>query len=156
MDLNNLILIFFLIAFNILFYKYFLFILKKYDPNVLIDDQFGKPQAFHTFSISVIGGSGIFLSLLIVNFYFLLFKNTFFLEYLSFCTLFFFLGFVDDLKINFNPKIRLILMIIFLTLLIEYNNFYLEKTGISFLNNWMENSKIFSLIFMCLCFFVCN
>ena len=79
MDLNNLILIFFLIAFNILFYKYFLLILKKYNPSFLIDDQFEKPQAFHISPISVIGGTGIFFSLLIVHFYFLLFKNTFFL-----------------------------------------------------------------------------
>ena len=157
MDLNNLILILLLIGFNILFYKQLLLILNKYCPSLLIDNQLGKPQAFHISPTSVIGGSGIFFSLLIINFYFFFFKNIFFFDYLSFCTLFFFLGFVDDLKINFNPKVRLAIMIIFLVALVQYNNFYLDKTGITVLNNWIESSKIFSLIFISLCFlFVIN
>ena len=113
MDLNNLILILILIGVNILFYKHFLVILNKYNPSLLIDDQLKKPQAFHTSPTSVIGGMGIFFSLLIIYFYFLLFKNVSFFEHLSFCTLFFLLGFIDDLKINVNPKIRLTLMIVF-------------------------------------------
>ena len=157
MDINNIILTFFLIGFNLLFYKYFIIILNKKNFKFLIDDQLKKPQAFHISPIPVIGGIGIFFSLLILDFYFFFFKNIFLLEYLSFCTFFFLLGFVDDIKINFNPKIRLILMIIFLVLLIEYNNFYLEKTGIEFLNHWIESSELFSLIFICLCFlFVIN
>ena len=48
-------------------------------------------------------------------------------------------------------------MIIFLIVLAKYNNFYLEKTGIEILNNWIENSEIFSLLFIGLCFlFVIN
>ena len=48
-------------------------------------------------------------------------------------------------------------MIIFLIVLAKYNNFYLERTGIEVLNNWIENSEIFSLIFISLCFlFVIN
>ena len=157
MDLNNLILILLLIGFNILFYKRFLLILKKHNPGLLIDDQLRKPQAFHILPTSIIGGTGMFFSLLIIYLYFLFFKNIFFFEYLSFCTLFFFLGLVDDLKINFNPKIRLALMIIFLIVLIKYNNFYLDKTGITILNSWIENSEIFFLIFISLCFlFVIN
>ena len=157
MDLNNLILILLLIGFNILFYKRFLLILNKYNPGLLIDDQLRKPQAFHILPTPIIGGTGMFFSLLIIYLYFLFFKNIFFFEYLSFCTLFFFLGLVDDLKINFNPKIRLALMIIFLTVLAKYNNFNLDKTGITILNNWIEISEIFSLIFISLCFlFVIN
>ena len=157
MDLNNLILILVLIGVNTLFYKHFLVILNKYNPSLLIDDQLKKPQAFHTSPTSVIGGMGIFFSLLIIYFYFLLFKNVSFFEPLSFCTLFFLLGFIDDLKINVNPKIRLALMIVFLILLVKYNNFYLEKTGIEVLNNLLENSAIFSLIFISLCFlFIIN
>ena len=78
MDLNNLILILLLIGFNILFYKHFLLILNKYNPSLLIDDQLKKPQAFHVSPTSVIGGTGMFFSLLIIFFYFLLFKNIFF------------------------------------------------------------------------------
>ena len=155
--MNDLILIFFLIGFGLLFYKCFLLITKKYNSKLLIDNQLRKLQAFHVSPTPVIGGIGIFSSLIIVLFYFYLFKDIFFFEYLSFCSLFFFLGFVDDIKINFNPKVRLILMIVLLALLIKYNNFYLEYTGISFLNSWIRNSDFFSLIFMCLCFlFVVN
>ena len=155
--MNDLIFIFLLIGFGLLFYKSFLLIINKYNSNLLIDDQLRKPQAFHTSPTPHVGGIGIFFSLLIVLFYLFLFKDIFFFEYLSFCTLFFFLGFVDDVKINFNPKIRLALMIIFLTLLIKYNNFYLEQTGMQVLNMWLDHIKYFSLFFVCLCFlFVIN
>ena len=100
MDLNNLTLIFLLLGFSLFFYKYFLSAIKKYNSKFLIDDQFSKPQAFHEFPISTAGGTYIFFSLLIVYFDFLLLKNIFFLEYLSFCTLFFLLGFCDDIKMN--------------------------------------------------------
>tara|TARA_Y100000590_G_scaffold381825_1_gene451330 strand:+ start:19654 stop:20724 length:1071 start_codon:yes stop_codon:yes gene_type:complete len=157
MDLNNLVLSCILIGFGLLFYKYFTLILKKNNPKLLIDDHFGKPQAFHELPISIAGGAGIFFSFLIVYFNFFLFKNIIFLEYFLFCTLFFLLGFADDLKINIKPSLRLFLMIIFLVVLIKYNNFYLEYTGIKVLNNWLESSKVFSLIFICLCFlFVIN
>lgn len=157
MDLNNLILFFVLIVFGIFFYKYFSLVLKKHYPKLLIDDQLVKPQAFHETPISITGGVGIFFSLLIVCLNFFLFKDIIFFEYLSFCTLFFFLGLFDDLKINIKPSIRLSLMIVFLIVLVKYNNFYLEYTGIEVLNNWLNASKIFSLIFICLCFlFVIN
>ena len=113
MDINNLILIFFLISFGTLFYKYFILIISKYSSKLLIDDQLKKPQAFHVKPTPIVGGMGIFFSFIIVHLYFSLFKDIVFSEYLSFCTLFFFLGFVDDIKINFNSKIRLALMIIF-------------------------------------------
>ena len=157
MDLNNIILFFLLTTFNLLFYKYLLLILAKFNSKLLIDDQFNKPQAFHDSAISIGGGLGIFVSFLILIFNFWLFKNTFFFEYLSICTLFFILGFTDDIRINIKAKIRLILMIAILILSIKYNNFYVEKTGIEFLNIWITNSEIFSLIFISLCFlFVIN
>ena len=157
MNLSNLILFFLLVIFGLFFYNNFLKILNKYNSKLLIDAQFSKPQAFHEYPISVAGGTGIFLLFLIVYFNFLFFKNIIFFEYLSICTFVFFLGFFDDVKINIKPKYRLTLMIIFLLTLIKYNNFYLEKTGIEILNYWLENSEIFSLIFICLCFlFVIN
>jgi len=157
MDLNNLILICLTIGFSLFFYKYLLVILNKFNPKLLIDDQFEKPQAFHEYPISTAGGVCIFFSLMIVYFNFLLFKNIIFLEYLSFSTLFFILGFMDDIKIKISAKIRLTIMIILLILLIGYNNFYIENTGIEILDNWLDNSKIFSSIFICLCFlFIIN
>ena len=56
MDINNLILIFFLISFGTLFYKYFILIISKYSPKLLIDDQLKKPQAFHVTPTPIVGG----------------------------------------------------------------------------------------------------
>jgi len=157
MALNSLILILFLIIFNIFFYKYFLLMINKRNPKLFIDDQFRKPQAFHQSPVSVLGGSCIFFSFTIMFLYFFLIKEVVFFEYFSICTLFFLLGFVDDLKININPLHRLTLMIVFLVALVKYNSFYLENTGIDFLNTLILNSEIFSLIFICLCFlFIIN
>ena len=157
MDLNNLILFFVIIVFGLFFFKYFTLILRKHNPKILIDDQLSKPQAFHQSPIPEVGGLGIFFSFLIIYFYFLLFKNIIFFEYLTFCTLIFFIGLMDDLRINIRATIRLALMIVVLVLLIKYNNFYVENTGIEILNNWIKNSEIFSLIFICLCFlFIIN
>ena len=157
MDLNNLILFLLLIGFNLFFYKYFLSVLYKYNPKFLIDDQFDKPQAFHESKISIGGGFGIFFPFLIIILNFWLYKNIFFFEYLSICFLFFILGFADDIRINIKPTARLVLMILFSIFLIFYNNFYIEKTGIQFLDLWIANSKIFSLIFIVLCFlFIVN
>ena len=157
MDLNNLILAFFFVCFGLYFYKYLILLLNKHKPALLIDDQFSKPQAFHSHPTSIAGGLCIFISLLILFFYFFIFRDIFFIDYLSFCTLFFILGFMDDLKIDINPKVRLFLMILFLIILINFNNFYLYKTGIEFLNNWINNSNFFSLLFISLCFlFIIN
>ena len=157
MELNNLILSLILVVIGIFFYKNFSLILKNFKPDLLVDNQFKKPQAFHSSPIPTLGGICIFFSLLTLFLDFLIFKKVLLIEYISFCLFFFILGFLDDLKINIAPKIRLLIMSIFLILIVKYNNFYLEKTGIEFLNNWLSNSKIFSLIFICLCFlFIVN
>jgi len=156
MVLNNLVLFFLLIAFGIFFYKFFVVKLGKYKPQLLIDNQFNKPQAFHEAPISMAGGIGIFFSFLIIIFNFWFYKNLIFIEYLSFCTLFFLLGLVDDLKIKVKPKIRLVLMILLLIILVIFNNFYVQNTGIKFLNSFLEND-VFALFFVCLCFlFIIN
>jgi len=157
MDLSNLILFFVLIGVGLFSYKYFIPIFKKRYIKLLVDDQFDKPQAFHELPVSMAGGLIIFFSFLILLTDLLVFKNILFQEYLLCCTLFFLLGFMDDMKINTKPKIRLILMIVFLVASVTYTDFYLAKTGIEFMNEWLQNSKVFSLIFICLCFlFIIN
>ena len=156
MDLDNLIFILFLIIFNIFFYKYFLIILKKINPKLLVDNQFEKPQAFHENSISTSGGTVIFFSFLVLCLFFLFTKKIVYYEYLSFCTPLFLLGLLDDLKLNIRPKFRLILMVSFLITLTILNDFYIENTGIGFLNRFLE-IDIFALFFICLCFlFIIN
>ena len=126
MDLNNLILFFFLVVLNLFFYKYFFSILYKYNPKILIDDQFQKPQAFHESAISIGGGVTIFFSSVIITLNFWFFKNVIFLEYLSICTLLFIIGFADDIRVHIKPSIRLTLMIMFLLFFVWHNNFYIE------------------------------
>ena len=156
MELNNIIFSFLLLFFGYFLNKYFLLIFKKIKFNLLFDNQFNKPQAFHELPTYRLGGITIFFSLILVFLYLFFFKNIFILEYISFCTLFFLLGLVDDFKINIRPKFRLLVMIVFLITLVLYNDFYIEKSGFKFLNNLLE-IDIFSLFFICLCFlFVIN
>jgi len=156
MDLNNLILFFIIISFGIFFYKYFILFLKKFDFEILIDREFKKPQAFHESPMSTAGGTGIFFSFLILWFYFFLVEEIVYFEFLSFCTFFFMLGLLDDLKLYLKPKFRLLSMIIFLIVLIISNRLYIENTGIEFLNRFLE-IDIFALFFVCLCFlFIIN
>ena len=156
MDLNNLLLFFILISFGIFFYKYFLLVLAKYNLKFLIDNEFSKPQAFHDRPISTCGGLGIFISFLILFLFMFLLKENIYYDYFSFCSLFFILGFSEDIKMNIRPKFRLILMIAFLIILVISNKFYIQNTGIEFLNRFLE-IDIFSLFFVCLCFlFIIN
>ena len=157
MDSNNLLLFFTLIVFSVVFYSCFLFILKRNNSKLFVDNEFSKPQAFHDSPTPLIGGMCIYISLLVIYFNFLFFKNLIFLDYILFCTLFFLLGFLDDIKISINPKIRLGLMIFFLIILVKYNNIYISKTGIEILNIALDSSDLFSLFFICLCFlFIIN
>ena len=156
MDLNNLILFFILVSFSLFFYKYFIIFLNKYKPKLLVDDQFSKPQSFHETPISTSGGAGIFFSFLILNLYLFFFNEIIYYDYLSFCSLFFILGFSDDLKLNLRPKFRLLAMFIILIFLVISNKFFIENTGIEFLNRFLE-IDIFALFFICLCFlFIIN
>ena len=156
MNLNNVIFFLILILFTNYFYKYFVLFLKKINKNLLVDFQFNKPQAFHETPISTIGGSGIFLAFLLICAFLFIFYEIVYLEYLSFCAFFFILGLVDDFKINIRPKFRLLIMLTILIVLVTSNKFYLEKTGLEFLNNFLE-IDIFALFFICLCFlFVVN
>ena len=156
MELNNIIFSLFLIFFGYFFSKYLLLIIKKSKTNLLADNQFQKPQAFHENSTYRLGGIIIFFLLILVFLYLYFSRNILPVEYISFCLLFFLLGLVDDLKINIPPKFRLFVMIVFLMVLVISNEIYIKKTGLDFLDNLVV-IDIFSLIFICLCFlFIIN
>ena len=89
MDLNNLFFFIFLGVFSLFFYKYFVLILNKFNLQILVDDEFKKPQAFHDHPVSISGGLGIFISFLILFLYFSVSKEVIYFEYLSFCAFFF-------------------------------------------------------------------
>ncbi len=122
----------------------------------LLDKDFIKPQAFHTEPTARIGGF-IILSLffLFIFFYFSAF-NIFLKDYFTVTLLLFFLGFLDDLKIKINPNIRLFLMLIILIICINTFSIQINKSGLDFLNQWLQNN-IFQTCFVLLCFlFVIN
>ena len=156
MELNNILFSIFLLSFGYLSSKYFLLVLKKNKSNLLADNQFKKPQAFHEYLTYRLGGIIIFSSLILIFLYLYFFKNIFLLEYISFCGLFFFLGLADDAKINIAPKFRLFIMIFLLIFLIIYNKFSFEKISLEYLDHLMK-IDIFALFFVCLCFlFIIN
>jgi UDP-N-acetylmuramyl pentapeptide phosphotransferase/UDP-N-acetylglucosamine-1-phosphate transferase len=136
------------------------FLIAKYSRNFfsgsLLDKDFFKPQAFHKKAIGRVGGIAIlFLFCLFITFYFLIF-GIFLIDYFTISLLLFFLGFLDDVKIKISPNIRLVLMLILLVFCIKIFSIQITKSGLEFLNLWLENS-IFQTCFVLLCFlFVIN
>ena len=151
MELNNIIFPFILLCLSYILNKYFLFFLNKNDSKYLIDNQFDKPQAFHQNPTYRLGGLTIFLTLNIVFLYLYFTKGIFYFEYASFCTLFFILGFLDDLKVNIRPKFRLLIMIGLLITLIIFNKFSIGKIDLEYLDHLMR-IDMFALFFVVLCF----
>jgi len=156
MELNNIIFFVLLIFFSFFLNKYILLIFYRSKYTSFVDSDYKKPQAFHETSTYRLGGITIFLTLSSCFLYLFISKNIYILEYTSFCSLFFVLGLLDDFKLNIAPKFRLMAMISILIFLVISNDFYIEKTGLSFLNNLLE-IDIFSLFFIILCFlFIIN
>ena len=154
-----------MLEFNLIFFISFsllsfilTFLIAKYSKlffsGSLLDKEFLKPQAFHKEPIARIGGLSIlFLFSLFVLFYFLIF-DVFLKDYFVFSFLLFSLGFLDDLKVKINS--RVIIMVSLLIFCINIFSIQITKSGIEFLNIWLENN-IFQLCFVLLCFlFVVN
>lgn len=122
----------------------------------LMDKDFSKPQAFHQEPIIRAGGLVILFSFyLLILFYFLVF-DIFLKDYFLISLLLFSLGFIDDLKIMINPNIRLIFMVSLLVFCINIFSIQITKSGLEFLDLWLENN-IFQICFVLLCFlFVVN
>ena len=156
MELSNIIFTILLVFLIYFFNKYLLSFFYKSKYKLLLDSDYKKPQAFHKDSTYRIGGTSIFLTLLLAFLFIALSKNIFYMEYISFGILFFILGLLDDIKINILPKFRLGAMILVLLLLVIYNDLYIERTGLEFLN-YLLKTDIFALFFICLCFlFIIN
>ena len=156
MELNSIIFSIIFIIFGYFFSKYLVLIFNKSKFNLLVDNQFNKPQAFHENPTYRLGGIIVFSLLILFFLYSYFSRNFFFSDYVSFCILFFLLGLLDDLKVNVAPKFRLLTMIASLTVLIIFNDINIKKTGLDFLDNLVA-IDIFSLMFTCLCFlFIIN
>jgi len=136
------------------------FLVAKYSKSLflgsLLDKDFLKPQAFHENPIARIGGLAIiFLFILFVTFYFFI-SEIFLKDYITIAFSLFFLGFLDDLKIKINPNVRLLLMLIVLIVCINIFSIQINRSGLEFLDYWLENN-IFQFFFVVLCFlFIIN
>ena len=129
---------------------------KFFFSGTLLDIDFLKPQAFHKQPIARIGGLAILtLFALFVLLYFFMF-DIFLKDYFTISLLLFFLGFLDDIKIKINPNFRLIFMLLLLVFCINTFSIQITKSGLEFLNIWLENN-IFQICFVLLCFlFIIN
>jgi UDP-GlcNAc:undecaprenyl-phosphate GlcNAc-1-phosphate transferase len=136
------------------------FLIAKYSKlffsGSLVDKDFLKPQAFHKKPVARVGGIAIlFLFSLFVLLYFLE-LGIFLKDYFVISLLLFFLGFLDDVKIKINPGIRLVLMLALLIFFINIFSIQITRSGLEFLNLWLENN-VFRVCFVLLCFlFVVN
>ena len=149
----------FLSIFLLVTFFIFLLISKysyKFKKGILLDQDFSKPQAFHQSAISRSGGLAGVISL---NFFFVIYYliySNFFFEYLIVCNLMFFIGFLDDVRTKISPSKRLILMIIFLFISIQFLPIKISNIDIPFLSALMGNN-FFSAVFIMLCFlFIIN
>ncbi len=136
------------------------FITSKYSYKIkngaLLDIDFIKPQAFHKYPVSRSGGVGAIICLSIFFiFYYLLYSKILY-NYLFISFTMFFIGFLDDLKINIKPFKRLTLMIFLLFTLIYFLPIKIINIDLSFLKILLSND-LFSSIFALICFlFVIN
>ena len=87
--------------------SFFVFLLiskysNKIGNGILIDQDFNKPQAFHSLSTPRSGGLAASLSFLVFFlFYYLLFNEVNF-EYVILTYVMFSMGFIEDIKLNFK------------------------------------------------------
>ena len=156
MEFNN-ILLSFLSLFSLLSFFIFIFIHKiSKRTQSLLDQDFTKPQAFHKEAIPRSGGIAAILSMTTFFFGYNFFFQNFLLDYFLASLCLFFLGFLDDIKINISPNKRLSFMIIILLFIISFFSINLSSVDLLFLNNWLTNS-IFNKVFILLCFlFIIN
>ena len=129
---------------------------KLFFSRSILDQDFLKPQAFHKKPTPRIGGLIIlFLFSLFLLFYFLVF-DILLKDYFVISLLLFSLGFLDDLKVKISPNIRLVIMLSFLVFCVNIFSIQITKSGLEFLNLWLENN-IFQTCFVLLCFlFIVN
>ena len=136
------------------------FLITKYSKfffsGSLIDRDFIKPQAFHEKPTARIGGLAILpLLIMFIACYFFI-SGIFLKDYFTISLLLFFLGFLDDLKIKISPNTRLFLMLIVLLVCINIFSIQISRSGLVFLDLWLENN-IFQICFVLLCFlFIIN
>ena len=146
MDLGKIVLIFISSVFF-----FYLMIKKNYFlREIYLDKDFLKPQSFHDTPTPRIGG----ILILIFSIFYLIFfkeKNIFFYSIISLGTLFFTIGFFDDLKFKVEPELRLLFMLALSFLIIYLLEIKINYTQIKFLDDLINYNKISQTLFICIC-----
>ena len=129
---------------------------NKIGSGVLLDTDFDKPQAFHSFSISRSGGFAAIISFSIFFIFNFLIFEKFYFDYVFLSFTMFILGFIEDIKLEAKPIYRLILMIFILLFFIINFSIKINYIDLNFLSIWFQH-EIFSIFFLLLCFlFIIN
>ena len=149
----------FLSIFTLITFFIFLIVSKyshKIKKGILLDQDFLKPQAFHSLAISRSGGIAGVISLNIFFIIYYLIYSKILFEYLFICNLIFLIGFLDDLRTKISPSKRLVLMIFVLFISIHFIPIKISNIDIPFLSKFLNNN-FFSSTFILLCFlFIIN
>ncbi len=141
--------------------SFFIFLLvSKYSHKIrggaLLDKDFSKPQAFHDFPVTRSGGVAVIFSLSIFFVIYYLLYSKILYNYIFISYFVFFVGFLDDLRINIKPFKRLLIMVFLLFIAIYFLPIKILNIDIPILTSLMSN-HMFSSIFVLLCFlFVIN
>ncbi len=117
----------------------------------IVDKNFSKPQAFHVEPTPRIGGLLFFLNFILLSVSYSYF-NEMKIGYIFSLFPFFFIGFLDDIKILENPKLRITLLISSILIVIFLSNTNVESTGVQLLNYLLSNFFILQFIFLLFCF----
>ncbi len=140
------------------FFSFFIIqkISSKIFSGLLLDDDFEKPQAFHKNNIPRSGGLASIISFLI----FIAFNNLLFsiiyIDYLILGMGLFLIGFFEDIKIKFSPKVRLTLMTLLILVCVKFFSIQINSIDLIFLNKLLSINFIF-IFFVVLCFlFIIN
>ncbi len=149
----------FLSIFSILSFFTFFLIQKfshKIFGNSIEDDDFNKPQSFHFANVPRSGGLATIISFIIfVILNDLLFSIKYF-DYLIVGTGLFLIGFLEDIKFKISPKMRLIIMTIFMFIAIRLFSIEIYNIDFNFLN-YILTFDIFLNLFILFCFlFIIN
>lgn len=137
----------------ILFVHFFLLnFLNK--TNIFLDNNFTKPQSFHSKAIPRFGGVLLFASLSLFFFKDIFYHNQ--ITIYLICVSCFFLGFIDDIKYLENPKLRFFLFFIVIYLISIFFNLKIEDFKIEYINEINQNILLSAFLFVCSIFVATN
>ena len=129
----------------------------KIGNGVLLDTEFDKPQAFHTAETLRSGGLASIISLLIFFIFYYFFLQELLSKYISISLFVFFLGFLDDIKFNISPNLRLFLMTCVMFFLIVFFSITINGVDLYLLKEFISKSQILAYLFSLICFlFIIN